>query len=160
MKFSDHLAHLRARLEAPLARRAAGVTVHPRALEALLAHFDRLDGRVRLSYLDQRGGDALGQLLEDAIFASGKAMSRYPQPNYTITKVAEEAGEVVKAAVHCAEGRGDAFQVRAEIVDAMAMLIRLYLEGDRVHGLPPVAASVAASAVGEPGPMIRKGGDL
>jgi ribosomal protein L22 len=78
------------------------------------------------------------QLLDDAYQEAEKAMKRFPQPNYVISKIAEEAGEVVKASIHCAEGRETLENVRGEIVQTIAMLIRLYLEGDQVHGLPPV----------------------
>lgn len=64
-----------------------------------------------------------------------KAMRKFPQPNYVISKVAEEAGEVVKAAIHCAENRETKEAVLGEVVQCMAMLIRLCLEGDQVHGL-------------------------
>ena len=84
--------------------------------------------------------DAVAQLVEAARTEAEKAMRKFPQPNYVISKVAEEAGEVVKAAIHCAEGREKPENVRAEIVQAMAMLIRLYVEGDQVHGLPALAA--------------------
>jgi hypothetical protein len=77
--------------------------------------------------------------LTDAHLEAVEAMRRFPQPNYVISKVAEECGEVVKAAIHCAEGRDTPDHVRAEIRQAMAMLMRLYLEGDQVHGLPPLA---------------------
>lgn len=77
-------------------------------------------------------------LLNDAIEEACTAAQAYPQPNYLISKVAEETGEVVKAAIHCAEGRGSPESVRGEIVQAIAMLIRLYIEGDEIHGLQPV----------------------
>lgn len=80
----------------------------------------------------------LQTLLTDAHIEAVTAMQNFPQPNYVISKVAEEAGEVVKAAIHCAEGRETKENVRAEIKQAMAMLMRLYLEGDQVHGLPPI----------------------
>jgi phosphoribosyl-ATP pyrophosphohydrolase len=80
-------------------------------------------------------------LVEEAAVEADYAMKKFPQPNYVISKVAEEAGEVVKAAIHCAEGRGDRESVRSEIVQAVAMLMRLFLEGDQVHGLPPIARS-------------------
>lgn len=83
--------------------------------------------------------DLLTALLDDAIYEAGRAASKYPQPNYVISKIAEEAGEVVKEAIHLAEDRGSAQRVRAEIVQTMAMLIRLYTEGDEVHGCPPIA---------------------
>jgi hypothetical protein len=82
--------------------------------------------------------DHLQSFLTDAHIEAVEAMRRYPQPNYVISKVAEECGEVVKAAIHCAEGRDTVEHVRAEVRQAMAMLMRLYLEGDQVHGCPPL----------------------
>lgn len=81
----------------------------------------------------------LTQLFEEAEAEARKAMLKFPQPNYVISKVAEESGEVVKAAIHCAEGREKPENVISEIRQTMAMLIRLYLEGDQVHGLEPLA---------------------
>ena len=88
----------------------------------------------------------------DALFVAAKAeaekaMRKFPQPNYVISKVAEEAGEVVKAAIHCAEGRETPENVVGEIKQAMAMLIRLYIEGDQVHGLPPLSDALRAKGV-------------
>lgn len=83
-------------------------------------------------------GQKLGLLLADAITEAQNAARKYPQPNYLISKVAEEAGEVVKAAIHCAEGREEPQAVIGEIRQAMAMLMRLYVEGDQVHGLEPL----------------------
>ena len=85
----------------------------------------------------------LEALIEAAKFEAAQAMKKFPQPNYVISKVAEEAGEVVKAAIHCAEGRETPENVIGEIKQAMAMLIRLYIEGDQVHGLPPLRAQSA-----------------
>jgi len=81
-------------------------------------------------------------LLNEAIEEARLATQSYPQPNYLITKVAEESGEVVKAAIHCAEGRDTPENVRSEIVQAMAMLIRLYIEGDEIHGLPSISDAI------------------
>jgi phosphoribosyl-ATP pyrophosphohydrolase len=89
-------------------------------------------------------------LYQDAFVEMNKAISRFPQPNYVVCKVAEEAGEVVKAAVHCAEGRETANSVRQEIVQAMAMLLRLYVEGDQVIGVPSIMdAEIASIAAAE-----------
>lgn len=87
--------------------------------------------------------DPLDDLLVEARAEAEIAMQKFPQPNYVISKVAEEAGEVVKAAIHCAEGRETAENVRGEIKQAIAMLIRLYIEGDQVHGLPPIVETTA-----------------
>ena len=78
-------------------------------------------------------------LVDAAISEAILAMQKFPQPNYVISKVAEEAGEVVKAAIHCAERRETPENVVAEMRQTIAMLFRLYAEGDGVHGLPPVS---------------------
>ena len=90
--------------------------------------------------------DAVSELFVDAWSEADRAMRKFPQPNYVISKVAEEAGEVVKAAIHCAEGRETAENVAGEIKQAMAMLIRLFVEGDQIHGLPSIRAALAGSA--------------
>lgn len=81
----------------------------------------------------------------DALAEAARAMQAYPQPNYVITKVAEEAGEVVKAAVHCAEGRGTPEAVAAEMKQLIAMLYRLWIEGDELHGLKPISPRMRAA---------------
>lgn len=71
-----------------------------------------------------------------------KAIAKFPQPNYVLLKVAEEAGEVVKGAVHYAEGRETWEHVEAEVVQTIAMLFRLVTEGDHVNGVyPPINPS-------------------
>jgi hypothetical protein len=77
-------------------------------------------------------------LWADAITEAEKAMIKYPQPNYVITKFAEEAGEVVKDAIHCAEARQSYTALRGEMKQTLAMMYRLWVEGDQVHGLLPV----------------------
>jgi NTP pyrophosphatase (non-canonical NTP hydrolase) len=89
--------------------------------------------------------DDVSELFVDAWAEADKAMRKFPQPNYVISKVAEEAGEVVKAAIHFAEGRDTAEHVAAEIKQAIAMLIRLYIEGDQVHGLPSIRSALAGA---------------
>lgn len=80
----------------------------------------------------------LNLLVHKALTASIKAQVKFPRPNYTTLKVAEEAGEVVRAAVHYAEGRGEWSEVEAEAVQTIAMLFRLLTEGDEINGvLPP-----------------------
>ena len=83
-------------------------------------------------------------LLPDAVRAAEKAMRKYPQPNYVISKWAEETGEVTKDLIHMAEGRQTADKLRGEIVQSLAMLHRLLVEGDQVHGLPPVGPAIRA----------------
>ena len=90
----------------------------------------------------------IAEFLPDAVAAAEKAMRKFPQPNYVISKWAEETGEVTKDLIHMAEGRQTPDKLRGEIVQALAMLHRLLIEGDQVHGLPPLAESFAAAKGG------------
>lgn len=90
--------------------------------------------------------DTFYALVVDAMEEAARAMRKFPQPNYVISKVAEEAGEVVKAAIHCAEGRESAENLRGEMKQVIAMLYRLWVEGDQVHGLPPVRPTARQEA--------------
>ena len=72
--------------------------------------------------------------------SADKAIRKFPQPNYVLLKVAEEAGEVVQAGVHYAENRMEWGQVEGEIVQLLAMLIRPVTEGDQVNGITPPAS--------------------
>lgn len=70
------------------------------------------------------------------ILRATSAMDKFPQPNYCLLKVAEEAGEVVKAGVHLAEGRDFSHDdLEGEVIDTIAMMFRVLLEGDQVIGL-------------------------
>jgi uncharacterized protein len=83
--------------------------------------------------------DSFSDLIKLARAEAVNAMAYFPQPNYVLLKVAEEAGEVVKAAVHFGEGRDTREHVQAEMLQAIAMLYRLWVEGDEVNGVPPIA---------------------
>ena len=77
-------------------------------------------------------------LLERAVAQMLTAQEKFPQPNYVLLKVAEEAGEVVQAGVHLAEGRDfTKDDLDAEIIDLIAMALRLAVEGDQINGVPP-----------------------
>jgi phosphoribosyl-ATP pyrophosphohydrolase len=97
--------------------------------------------------MDDRHG--FGELVSSAYAEADKAMQKFPRPNYVISKVAEEAGEVVKAAIHCAEKRETAENVAGEMKQLIAMLYRLWVEGDQVHGLSPIGEAIRAMKGGE-----------
>jgi phosphoribosyl-ATP pyrophosphohydrolase len=78
------------------------------------------------------------ELLEFAEQEAHKAIKRYPQPNYVLLKIAEEAGEVVRAGIHVAENRMDRQELQKEVVQLIAMLMRLVEEGDQTIGLKPL----------------------
>ncbi|MFW4143912.1 ead/Ea22-like family protein [Klebsiella pneumoniae] len=84
--------------------------------------------------------DYYASLVAMARVSADKAIRKFPQPNYVLLKVAEEAGEVVQAGVHYAENRMEWGQVEGEIVQLLAMLIRLVTEGDQVNGITPPAS--------------------
>ena len=83
--------------------------------------------------------DCFASLVAMARVSADKAIRKFPQPNYVLLKVAEEAGEVVQAGVHYAENRMEWGKVEGEIVQLLAMLIRLVTEGDQVNGITPPA---------------------
>ncbi|WP_249921540.1 hypothetical protein [Serratia plymuthica] len=89
-------------------------------------------------------GDYFGVLVQKARVSADKAMRKFPQPNYVLNKVAEESGEVIKAVIHYTEGREEWVNVEGEIIDNLAMLIRLVVEGDQVIGFTPPDACRAA----------------
>lgn len=98
----------------------------------------RIEARVKAEPA-QTVQDSFSDLIESACAEAELAMRKFPQPNYVLLKVAEEAGEVVKASVHFAEGRETRENVEAEMRQAIAMLYRLWVEGDEVNGVPAIA---------------------
>lgn len=90
-----------------------------------------------LSSGEDHGHQLFLKLVDEAKSRAEHAMVKFPQPNYVMTKFAEESGEVVKACVHYAEGRSAWSHVEYEMVDALAMMMRLLREGDLVHGFVP-----------------------
>lgn len=108
--------------------------------------------RSRIAELESRTvtapqSDYFASLVALARVSADKAMKKFPQPNYVLLKVAEEAGEVVQAGVHYAENRMEWKQVEGEIVQLLAMLIRLVTEGDQINGVTPPASCAAGIKV-------------
>ena len=81
--------------------------------------------------------DYFAKLVNEARQRAAKAMVKFPQPNYVLNKVAEEHGEVIKGVIHYLEGRETWQNVENELIDNLAMLIRLVTEGDQVIGFTP-----------------------
>jgi len=106
------------------------------AAEARVAELTRERDAVKV--LVKAADQSFFELVVDGMAEADRAMRKFPQPNYVISKVAEEAGEVVKAAIHCAEGRETAANVQGEMKQLIAMLYRLWVEGDQVHGLAAI----------------------
>lgn len=83
-------------------------------------------------------------LIDKAHCEAHNAMHEYPQPNYTLLKLAEEQGEVIKAFIHFREDRALWSDVEGEIIQSLAMLIRLLVEGDKVNGIRPPTGEMAS----------------
>ncbi|MDL2152613.1 hypothetical protein [Klebsiella quasipneumoniae] len=118
------------------------------------AQQDKIDALVEaLEKAQQRNAELEAQndyfayLVAMARVSADKAIRKFPQPNYVLLKVAEEAGEVVQAGVHYAENRMEWGQVEGEIVQLLAMLIRLVTEGDQINGITPPALCSAVIKV-------------
>ncbi|MFK8827963.1 ead/Ea22-like family protein [Klebsiella michiganensis] len=113
-------------------------------VEALV---EALDKAQRRNAELEAQNDYFASLVAMARVSADKAIRKFPQPNYVLLKVAEEAGEVVQAGVHYAENRMEWGQVEGEIVQLLAMLIRLVTEGDQVNGITPPASCCAGIKV-------------
>jgi hypothetical protein len=100
---------------------------------------DGKDGAMKAMTAKNRASFA--RVIHDGIEQAIASAETSPQPNYTLTKFAEEAGELVRAGVHASEGRASVVHVRREMVDVVAAMFRLWCEGDEIHGLPSVAES-------------------
>lgn len=119
-------------------------TVTPENILALVEALEK--AQQRIAELEAQN-DYFASLVAMARVSADKAIRKFPQPNYVLLKVAEEAGEVVQAGVHYAENRMEWGQVEGEIVQLLAMLIRLVTEGDQVNGITPPALCSAGIKV-------------
>jgi len=143
-------AAARVRTHSDVARKMLGKATceeHAQTWSAIVSHID-IDESAILALRDKPAPavtvqDSFSGLIADARTEAEKAMKKFPQPNYVLLKVAEEAGEVVKAGVHFAEGRETRENVKSEMIQAIAMLYRLWVEGDQVNGVPPIAPQEA-----------------
>jgi hypothetical protein len=91
-----------------------------------------------MAEFDYKSESYLEKIHMRAMKEAVRAARKFPQPNKVLLKVAEEAGEVVKAGVHLSEGRDFTWSdLEAECVQTIAMCYRLLVEGDGVIGLAP-----------------------
>lgn len=77
------------------------------------------------------------KLFQDALIEVEKARQKYPHPNLLTLALAEEAGEIVKAALDHRQEKTGVSEVRKEIVQTIAMCLRLAQEGDPSVSLEP-----------------------
>ena len=74
----------------------------------------------------------------EAKLEAERARSLYPNPDHLTLALAEEAGEVTKAVLDNFDNKCDIYEVRKEIIQCVAMCIRLWGEGDPTVNLDPV----------------------
>lgn len=124
--------------EAPLDRFGFNTWGMHRA-DIMTQHIEELESeRDTLRVLAGPDKDYFASLVTKGRNRAAIASAKFPQPNYVLAKLAEEHGEVVKEVVHFAEGRGDWAKVENELIDNLAMLIRLVTEGDEtINFYPP-----------------------
>ncbi|MBE3103899.1 DUF2076 domain-containing protein [Klebsiella pneumoniae] len=127
-------AHIARYLKATIARQTFKELMTPDNILTLVEALEK--AQQRIAELEAQN-DYFAYLVAMARVSADKAIRKFPQPNYVLLKVAEEAGEVVQAGVHYAENRMEWGQVEGEIVQLLAMLIRLVTEGDQVNGITP-----------------------
>ncbi len=77
-------------------------------------------------------------LLTAAQLETARARTLFPDPAHLLHALTEEHGEVVKAALNLYEGKGTYEELDKEIVQLIAMCIRLHEEGDPAINLDPV----------------------
>ena len=73
--------------------------------------------------------------LEEVFAELKRARAKFPNSALLVTALTEEHGEAVKAVLDRLQGKP--VDVSAELVQVIAMAVRLLEEGDRMHALPP-----------------------
>jgi hypothetical protein len=145
VRYSDHVSVL-ARKDARIAELLAAD--EQRVCDISRLTVERDEARAECEGL--RATDYFGELVARARQSATKASAKFPQPNYVTLKIAEEAGEVVRGAVHYAENRMEWDEVEGEIVQLLAMLIRFVTEGDQINGVtPPAPAALSQKETGD-----------
>ncbi len=65
-----------------------------------------------------------------------RARAKRPNPDHLVTAFGEEVGEVQRAALHQIYEAGTPEAVRLELIQTIAVAVRLLEEGDPAHQLP------------------------
>lgn len=87
------------------------------------------------------GWTELADLVTDEL---ARARKKFPKPDFLVTALAEESGEAIRASLEVLYSTrlGGGQKARAalvkEIVQTMAMCVRLFQEGDPIHKIAPL----------------------
>jgi NTP pyrophosphatase (non-canonical NTP hydrolase) len=95
----------------------------------------------RLTEKDKTMADTYA-LLKRANAEAERARKIFPEPHNLLLALVEEHGEVVKAALDIRQKAGSYVDLDKEIVQCMAMCIRLHEDGDPAVGVEPVVRKV------------------
>ena len=68
-----------------------------------------------------------------------RAKKLFPGANNNTLALCEEHGELVKAVLDFSQDKSNMADVKKELVQTMAMCLRLWFQGDETVGLPPVS---------------------
>ena len=77
------------------------------------------------------------RIFEAAHAEVARARVLFPDPKHLLHALTEEHGEVVKAALDLYSGKGTYEELDKEIIQLIAMCIRLHTEGDPAINLDP-----------------------
>lgn len=72
------------------------------------------------------------ELVDDEVTSARK---KFPHNKHLAMALAEESGEAIKAIAEYREGKGSLKAVKKELIQTIAMCVRLLHEGDSVEGL-------------------------
>lgn len=92
---------------------------------------ESIEGKYESAKLHFQYGAMMYEAFIKARLSAFSAMERFPQPNYTAAKIGEEAGEVVRAYIHMAEGRASREEFEAECAQLIGLVLRLMVEDDQ-----------------------------
>ena len=85
----------------------------------------------------------LGDLFQRVADELRHARTKFPKPEATGYALFEEVGELSQAILQYKfEGRATKEDIRAELVQTMTMLCRLWVDGDDSIGLEPVGSDM------------------
>ena len=84
------------------------------------------------------------KIWESVLTETAYARQLFPKPNHLVLAMVEESGEVVKATLDLYSGKDGATEnkIKKEIIQLMAMCIRLLTEGDPTVKLKPIIKDV------------------
>jgi NTP pyrophosphatase (non-canonical NTP hydrolase) len=73
------------------------------------------------------------KLFKDSVEEAKRAKKKFPKPELLLTAMTEEHGELVKAIMDCRQGKASQEDIKQEMIQLIAMIIRLFNEGDPAH---------------------------